>query len=114
MTPIAQATSEFLMWGMTAPVSKRDGGSGGYDKCDFDIEWVDGTKYEQGRFDLQKGGTEGGEGFRDSFIGRVHFYSGLLPTPHHMTEEQYAQLVMTDDMKPFRDLCRHILTKCEL
>lgn len=68
------AGSTLLLWGMTAP---KDGG---YDKCDFEIFWTDGSHYA-GRFDLQHGGTEGGENFHDSFRSRLLHYTGLGYTP---------------------------------
>lgn len=65
-----EAGSELLQWGFTAPKG------GGYDKCDFTIFWTNGDSYE-GRFDLQHGGTDAGENFRESFLSRLRFYAGL-------------------------------------
>jgi hypothetical protein len=100
-----KASSGMRAWGHSAPTT-------GYDKCDFRCEWEDGTVYE-GRFDLQRGGTDGGEYFADSFRSRVRFYSGLAPTmPHIKSRDLYTKIV--DDSPGAKRLCRHILAHCEL
>lgn len=70
------AENKLWQWGRSAPEVGC-----GYDKCRFQVYWKDGSMYE-GRFDLNRGGTEGGESFRDSFRYRVFFYAGLVSTPY--------------------------------
>ena len=103
-SPIVTAESEFMRWGTSAPKT------GGYDKCDFEVNWGDGSKYV-GRFDLEWGGTEAGYGFGNSLRNRVLFYAGLR-CPSHMTPESYAMVL--NGIEPFGPLCRHLLANCEM
>lgn len=115
---LIEATTEMRLWGRTAPKG------GGYDKCDFIVQWKDGTAYV-GRFDLQYGGTDGGLDFRESLSHRIRFYAGFAGTPvqykRKNTVEQYTDEEaqrryhdMIDGAAGFRDNCRHMLAKCEL
>lgn len=102
INPILQANTVFMQWGQTAPER-------GYDKCDFEVLWQGGYKWA-GRFDLQKGGTDAGEIFSDSFRSRILFYAGYNK-PQYMTDERYNRLIDDYESKGF---ARHILKYCEL
>lgn len=69
------AHTQFLQWARTAPMP-----GGGYDKCDFQIIWTNGSTY-QGRFDLQWGGRDGDYYFHESVVHRLIVRSGLASTP---------------------------------
>ena len=74
----------------TAPEPK----TGTYDKCDFSIRFADGELYE-GRFDLQKGGRDGGETLQEHVRNFLLFYAGKRKPAHFKTEEQYLAFTAT-------------------
>lgn len=93
-TYLEQANTELARWARTAP------DSGGYDKCDFTVTWVDGETYE-GRFDLVRRHIGGG-----NLIG-VHMENYLLTIagakcPSHMESRRYGSYLRSmgyDDPK---------------
>ncbi|MGN7104894.1 hypothetical protein ACTHR6_25000 [Ralstonia holmesii] len=75
-----QANGVLRAWSATAPAN------GGYDKCDFMIEFDDGFIYK-GRYDLYHGSVKTadvGEHVRSLAL----FYTGRV-TPDHMTQESH-------------------------
>ena len=76
------------IWSDTAPAT------GGYDKCDFTIEWTDGAMYD-GRYDLKHHSVESCDlsGHVRGFLG---FYAGTA-CPNHMTQERYAAFLQRAD-----------------
>ena len=75
-----QANRILKTWSATAPAN------GGYDKCDFAIEFQDGFLYE-GRYDLYHSSVKAadvGEHVRSLAL----FYTGRV-TPDHMTQESH-------------------------
>jgi len=93
-------------WGRTAP------DDGGYDKVDFEVGWENGLVYG-GRFDMQYGGTDGGETFWTSLKGRVEFYA-LKRRPSHFNDEQwnsFCERVKEDEGDKY---CEKILNECDV
>jgi hypothetical protein len=83
------ANAQLRAWSHTAPISRAHGGLGGYDKCDFTIEFEDGETYS-GRYDLQR---HMDEGLLQEHVQRfVKFHAGLY-RPVHMTPESYENLL---------------------
>lgn len=119
VSPLTIAQHQFRSWARSAPPR-----GSGYDKCDFWVRWVDASEYG-GRFDLQAGGTDDGQEFRESLLYRLRFYAGLSPTPvqfrrkNHSEEYTEAEarrryLSHINTVPAFVSLCRHILSTCEL
>jgi len=98
-----------IRWGSSAPKT------GGYDKCDVVLRWPDDPEQMSYafRFDLQYGGTDAGETIGDSIRSRLRFYAGFAPTPAHMDEEQYTELVSGRGAE-LRDAARYILANLEV
>ncbi|MBW5471551.1 hypothetical protein GPJ61_27575 [Brevibacillus formosus] len=65
--------------------------TGGYDKCDFTIEWQDGNTYK-GRFDLQREHSMAQSPLKDHVMGFLRFLAGE-DRPDHMTEQQYLPFI---------------------
>ena len=99
---------QFTVWGHTAP----DKDEGGYDKCDFKVVWENGESYE-GRFDLQKGGNDGGEGFWDSLKGRVEFYA-CVRRPSHFKDEHWENHCRRAEQENWKTDMTKMLNECEM
>lgn len=69
-------------WAATAP------DSGGYDKCDFEVEYEDGETYE-GRYDLVREDTGRFDKLGEHIRRFQKFCAGLY-RPDHLSEDQYA------------------------
>ena len=93
-------------WGRTAPED------GGYDKTDFRVEWDNGESYE-GRFDMQKGGTESGVDFWTSLKERVE-YVACKRRPAHFKDEHWAHHCATYEKEGWRKQGENMLRECEL
>ena len=98
---------QFSKWGHTAPEP-----GGGYDKCDFKVVWDNGESYE-GRFDLQKGGRDGGEGFWESLRGRVGFYA-CVRRPSHFDDADWAYHCQNAEKNGSKESCEKMLNECEI
>ena len=99
--------AQFRVWGVTAPTQEE----GGYDKCDFKVVWQKGESYE-GRFDMQDGGTDGGQMFWESLRDRIEFYA-CVRRPAHFNNADWAghcQRVGYGDMKS----AEKMLNECEI
>jgi hypothetical protein len=93
-------------WGQTAPEG------GGYHKVDFEVGWDDGETYA-GRFDMERGGTDGGEQFWASLRGRLEVYS-LRRRPSHFKDkdwDSFSQRMREDGMA---DGCAKLLDRHEV
>lgn len=69
-------------WAATAP------DTGGYDKCDFEVEYEDGETYD-GRYDLVREDTTRFNKLGEHIRRFQEFCAGLY-RPDHLSEEQYA------------------------
>lgn len=102
ITALHAADMTLMEWSMTAP------DNGGYDKCDFKVEWADGRTYS-GRYDLVHYTVESpslAKQIKDTYL----FYTGKRK-PEHFSEKQYKEIV---DKCKFREdfeyrLANHIL-----
>ncbi|WNC17939.1 hypothetical protein [Brevibacillus brevis] len=65
--------------------------TGGYDKCDFWIEWEDGNTYK-GRFDMQRQHCFDRQPLADHVNVYLRFLAGEQK-PSHMTAQQYEQFI---------------------
>ena len=99
---------QLTRWGHSAP--KPD--EGGYDKCDFKVVWDNGESYE-GRFDLQEGGTDAGEGFWASLRGRVSFYA-CARRPAHFDDKCWAQHYKMAETEGWKASAEKMLNECEI
>lgn len=69
---------------------------GGYDKCDFKIEWADGQVYE-GRYDAAFPGSRSYEGTLAGHVeGNLIFRSGSR-CPAHLNENKYQQMLANQE-----------------
>lgn len=68
--------------------------NGGYDKCDYTVEWADGSTY-QGRYDMKHPDSRGFVFFSDCFWDGVTFYAGYN-IPSHFTLKKYTAFVKND------------------
>jgi hypothetical protein len=84
---IRVASSILADWARTAPKH------GGYDKCDFKIEFDNGNTYS-GRYDLEHLSIRTPDLARHVNEG-VAFFTGKF-RPSHMTTERYARALATD------------------
>ena len=98
---------QFSKWGHTAPEIGN-----GYHKCDFKVVWQNGEHYE-GRFDLQKGGRDGGEGFWESLGGRVAFYA-CVRRPSHFNDKQWAYHREQAVKAGWKSEAEKMLSECEI
>lgn len=92
-------------WSDTAPKT------GGYDKCDFRIEFEDGTEYK-GRYDLKHHSQERadvGEHVRSNAL----FYTGRW-TPSHMTPEKHKAFLQLDHIKDAREAYESLIAKYDI
>ncbi len=61
----------FNKWSHTAPKEE----DGGYDKCDFEVEWAEGATY-RGRYDLVSSGRDdSGDTLQDHIINSLTYHS---------------------------------------
>lgn len=86
------ADEALRMWARTAPKN------GGYDKCDFQVEYMDGSTYK-GRYDLKHIDLEY-PNLSKHIEHHVKFHSGKY-CPSWMTSEQYAKVISS-----FGEECR--------
>lgn len=102
------ATSMLRQWSRSAPdAAKR----GGYDKCDFTIEFTDGYEYK-GRYDMQldlreKDGTV--VTLQRHVQSHCMFYAGLW-RPAHLTKDRYRSFMATidsEDIAAYREFLNH-------
>ena len=100
--------SAFRSWGYSSP-KKSDGG---YDKLDFTVTWEGGEEYS-GRFDMQFGGTDGGESFWASLRRRLDFGSCRCRPPH-FKDDHWAHYVKTSEENGRKAACEAILDGCEV
>lgn len=95
---IEAADAVLLRWSETAPGGPGDD-LGGYDKCDFEITFEDGEKYE-GRYDLVHWSKEMPSLARH-VLSFLRFHAGLW-CPPHLTPTQYE-----DALTRFEKFCGH-------
>ncbi|MEN7527898.1 hypothetical protein [Cupriavidus sp. DL-D2] len=89
-------------WSSTAPEK------GGYDKCDFRIEWENGMVYE-GRYDLKHWRVEH-PSLSCHVLGFIEFSIGKA-CPHHMRQERYEAYVQQN--LETKEQCQAFLDQCE-
>lgn len=105
---VSEVHQKLVEWGRTSP----DPESGCYDKTDFMVIWEDGESYA-GRFDMQNGGTDGGETFWESLKSRIAFYA-CVRRPSHFTDEHWASHCKRSDENGYKSGCQKILDEYEL
>jgi hypothetical protein len=81
-----EAANKFLA---SSAVTAPDGGA--YDKCDFEVEWVSGEKYE-GRFDLERKHLFGGPLLQTHIKQFLGFLAGTYRPPHMMGSKKADEL----------------------
>ena len=82
-TNVEQAVLDmFQEWGETAP---KDA----YDKVDFKVYWDSGHEYE-GRFDMSRGGFDGGLTFFKSLESRISYFT-TMDKPWGSTDEKWKE-----------------------
>jgi hypothetical protein len=64
---------------------------GGYNKCDFLVEYADGEKYE-GRYDLTYADATGHDQLQTHMGEHVRFFAGLW-CPAHITRQRYNEMI---------------------
>jgi len=103
---VVEAVSrQFSQWGDTAPEM-------GYDKCDFEVGWQGGQQYG-GRFDMQKGGTDGHESFWASLKSRLEIYS-LRRRPARFKDNHWKHFCEQMKEDGGDEFCGKILDECEI
>lgn len=98
---------QFFVWGGSAPEQGM-----GYDKCDFKVKWDNGLEYE-GRFDLQKGGTDGRESFWYSLKNRLEAYS-LRVRPARFKDAHWENFKKQMIAEGAAEFCGKVLDECEV
>jgi hypothetical protein len=93
-------------WGRTAPKN------GGYNKTDFEVHWEGDTGYS-GRYDMEFGGTEGGETFWAALRRRLNFGS-CRQRPDHFKDNHWAHFVDQASQNGRKAACEEILDTCEV
>jgi hypothetical protein len=106
-TVMGDVLAVFSKWGQTAP----DPDPGGYDKCDFTVVWENGDEYA-GRFDMQKGGTDGGETFWTSLKGRLEYYA-CLRRPLHFKDAYWEDHCEKMESSGDKAEALRMLAECE-
>lgn len=101
---VEEVTALIREWSKTSP------DTGGYDKTDFMVIWENGESYA-GRFDMQKGGTDGGETFWASLRGRVAFYA-CRRRPAHFTDTNWACHCKNAETEGYKQQMEKVLTEC--
>jgi hypothetical protein len=97
---------QFCVWGQSAPEG------GGYDKCDFKVVWDNGESYD-GRFDMQRGGTDGNEAFWASLRGRVSYYA-CTRRPAHFDDKSWAHHCQMAEKEGWKASAEKMLNECEM
>lgn len=82
----------FQRWGHTAPFPSQ-----GYDKCDFEVEWQDGTTYK-GRYDLQATGRDDAGDTLSQHITQ-HLKYHALHTNNHGSDARKEAQNMLDNLE---------------
>ena len=100
--------TRLFRWGDSAP----DAGKG-YDKVDFLVRWDNGMEYE-GRFDMQKGGSDCGENFWESLKGRLGFFSCQRRPSHFKDDSNWKYHCASMQENGGKEYCGKILEECEI
>lgn len=88
--------------------------TGGYDKCDVDVEWANGDTYGY-RFDAEHPATPGGQGdtpdVAQHIAERLHFLEGAA-RPLHMTRAEYRHYIAQAGTQETAAALRAQLERC--
>ena len=101
-----EVQKQFTKWGHSAPDDDC------YDKCDFKVVWENGESYE-GRYDLQKGGTDGKEYFVQSLKNRVGFYA-CVRRPSHFNDKDWASHCARAESEGWKAETEKFINECEM